>query len=117
MSFLIPAVSQAKQNKRANDERPNILLILADDMGKECLGTYGSTYHTSNLDRFAEEGLKFNYATSQPLSTPSRVELLTGRYNHKNYSKFGFLNQDEHTFAQLAQQAGYKTMITGKWQL
>ena len=37
---LIPAVSQAKQNKRANDERPNILLILADDMGKECLGTY-----------------------------------------------------------------------------
>lgn len=114
---LIPAVSQAKQNKRANDERPNILLILADDMGKECLGTYGSTYHTSNLDRFAEEGLKFNYATSQPLSTPSRVELLTGRYNHKNYSKFGFLNQDEHTFAQLAQQAGYKTMITGKWQL
>ena len=45
------------------------------------------------------------------------MELLTGRYNHKNYSKFGFLNQDEHTFAQLAQQAGYKTMITGKWQL
>lgn len=110
---LMPAVSQAKQDKRVNDDRPNILLILADDMGKECLGTYGSTYHTPNLDRFAEEGLKFNYATSQPLSTPSRVELLTGRYNHKNYSKFGFLNQDEHTFAQLAQQAGYKTMITG----
>lgn len=115
---LMPTLGQAKQeNKRDKDQRPNILLILADDMGKECLGCYGSTYETPNLDRFAEEGIQFNYCTSQPLSTPSRVELLTGRYNHKNYSKFGFLNQDEHTFAQLAQQAGYKTMITGKWQL
>ena len=83
---LMPAVSQAKQDNRVNDDRPNILLILADDMGKECLGTYGSTYHTPNLDRLAEEGLKFNYATSQPLSTPSRVELLTGRFYHKNFS-------------------------------
>ena len=110
---VLPTASQAKDSKkdRNADPRPNILLILTDDMGKECLGTYGSTYHTPNLDRFAEEGVKFNYATAQPLSTPSRVELLTGRYNYKNYSKFGFLNQDEHTFAQLAQQAGYKTMI------
>ena len=116
---VLPTASQAKDSKkdRNADPRPNILLILTDDMGKECLGTYGSTYHTPNLDRFAEEGVKFNYATAQPLSTPSRVELLTGRYNYKNYSKFGFLNQDEHTFAQLAQQAGYKTMIAGKWQL
>lgn len=114
---LLPLVSFGKPVKSQKDKRPNILFILADDMGKECLGTYGSTYDTPNLDKFAEVGMKFNYACSQPLSTPSRVELLTGRYNNKNYSKFGFLNQDQHTFAQLAQQAGYKTCISGKWQL
>lgn len=116
---LIAAVPQGTEakNERDKDPRPNILFILADDMGKECLGCYGSTYNTPNLDRFAEEGVQFNSATSQPLSTPSRVELLTGRYNYKNYSKFGFMNQDEHTFAQLAQEAGYATGIAGKWQL
>ncbi|BCS84544.1 arylsulfatase [Prevotella herbatica] len=113
---LVPTFGSAK-NKKQNDQRPNILLILADDMGKECLGCYGSTYNTPNLDAFAEEGVKFNYATSQPLSTPSRVELLTGKYNYKNYSKFAFMNQDQKTFANLAQEAGYKTCIAGKWQL
>lgn len=114
---MLPLTGFAKTVKKVVDDRPNILFILADDMGKECLGCYGSTYSTPNLDNLAEQGVRFNYATSQPLSTPSRVELLTGRYNYKNYSKFGFLNQDQHTFAQLAQKAGYKTMIAGKWQL
>ena len=113
---LVPSYGFAKQ-KQKKDQRPNILLILADDMGKECLGTYGSTYSTPNLDAFVEDGLQFNYCSSQPLSTPSRVELLTGRYNNKNYSKFGLLNQDQKTFANLAQDAGYKTCIAGKWQL
>ena len=113
---LVPSFGFAKQ-KQKKDQRPNILLILADDMGKECLGAYGSTYNTPNLDAFAEDGLQFNYCSSQPLSTPSRVELLTGKYNNRNYSKFGFLNQDQKTFANLAQEAGYKTCIAGKWQL
>ena len=113
---LVPSFGFAKQ-KQKKDQRPNILLILADDMGKECLGAYGSTYKTPNLDAFAEDGLQFNYCSSQPLSTPSRVELLTGKYNNRNYSKFGFLNQDQKTFANLAQEAGYKTCIAGKWQL
>lgn len=113
---IMPTNGFAKQ-KTKKVQRPNILLILADDMGKECLGCYGSTYNTPNLDAFAAEGLQFDYCSSQPLSTPSRVELLTGKYNNRNYSKFGFLNQDQKTFANLAQQAGYKTCIAGKWQL
>lgn len=98
-------------------EKPNIVLILADDMGYECLGAYGSTYSTPNLDRMAEEGILFTHAYAQPLSTPSRVELMTGRYNHRNYVEFGFLNQDQQTFGNLAKEAGYRTCIAGKWQL
>lgn len=115
---MAPIAGVAKENKKIQkNQRPNILFILADDMGKECLGCYGSTYNTPNLDAFAQQGVQFNYCTSQPLSTPSRVELLTGKYNYKNYSKFAFMNQDQKTFANLAKEAGYKTCIAGKWQL
>ena len=113
---LIAGVVGMKEAAR-KDQRPNILFILADDMGRECLGCYGSTYNTPNLDAFALQGIQFNYCTSQPLSTPSRVEALTGKYNYKNYSEFQFMNQDQKTFANLAKDAGYTTCISGKWQL
>lgn len=109
-------VAQQKTNS-ASKQTPNIILILADDMGKECLGTYGGTYPTPNLDKLAEQGLKFNYAFSQPLCTPSRVQLMTGKYNYKNYVEFGYLDPYQKTFAHLAKEAGYKTAIAGKWQL
>ena len=64
---ITPSDSQAQTNQRDADERPNILFILADDMGKDCLGTYGSTYDTPNLDRLASEGVQFNCASSMPL--------------------------------------------------
>lgn len=114
---ITPSDSQAQTNQRDADERPNILFILADDMGKECLGTYGSTYDTPNLDRLASEGVQFNCASSMPLSTPSRVQLFTGRYNYKNYSRFTFMNQDQRTFGNVAREAGYATAIAGKWQV
>lgn len=116
---VIPTVSAAQKADqiKGNADRPNILLILCDDMGKECLGTYGSSYKTPNLDRLAEQGVQFNNGFSCPLSTPSRVQLMTGKYNYKNYSKFEFLNQDQKTFANLAKEAGYTTAIAGKWQL
>ena len=97
--------------------RPNVIFILADDMGYECIGAYGGTYNTPHIDRLAEEGVRFNYAYAQPLSTPSRVEVMTGKYNHKNYVDFGFMNQDQKTFGNLAKMAGYVTGIVGKWQL
>lgn len=114
---VIPSMGFAAKKKAPKDNRPNILFILADDMGRECLGSYGSTYSTPNLDAFAQQGVLFNECSAQPLSTPSRVEALTGKYNHKNYSKFAFLNQDQKTFANLAKDAGYKTCVSGKWQL
>jgi len=97
---------------------PNVILIMADDMGFECLGTYGSAeYKTPVLDKMAQEGVKFNQAYSQPLCTPSRVKIMTGKHNFRNYSHFGYLNPQEKTFGNLFQAAGYKTMIAGKWQL
>ncbi|GHU99018.1 arylsulfatase [Bacteroidia bacterium] len=101
----------------ARPDKPNIVFILADDMGYECIGAYGSTYRTPNIDRLASTGIRFDYAYSQPLSTPTRVEVMTGRYNHKNYVQFGFMNQDQKTFGHLARMAGYATAIAGKWQL
>jgi arylsulfatase A len=62
-------------------ERPNIILILADDLGYECLGANGgSSYETPVLDRLAASGMRIEHCYSQPLCTPSRVQLLIGLY-------------------------------------
>lgn len=98
-------------------EKPNVLLIMADDMGYECLGANGSTYKTPVLDQLAESAMLFKNCHSQPLSTPSRVQLMTGKYNFRNYSHFAYLNPKERTFAHMAKEAGYVTCIAGKWQL
>ena len=75
-----------------HDSLPNIVLIMADDMGYECLGCNGNTeYHTPNLDRLAEQGIRFDNCYSQPLCTPSRVKLMTGKYNFRNYEDFGYV--------------------------
>lgn len=100
-----------------SQEKPNVLLIMADDMGYECLGVNGSTYQTPEIDRLSESAMLFNNCHSQPLSTPSRVQLMTGKYNFRNYSHFGYLNPKERTFAHMAKEAGYRTCIAGKWQL
>ena len=98
--------------------QPNIILILADDLGAECLGCYGGvSYQTPHLDSLARQAIRFENMHALPLSTPSRVQLMTGVYNDRNYVNFGYMNDDEHTFAHLAQQAGYSTAIVGKWQL
>jgi len=99
-------------------QRPNIVLFLADDIGRECFGCYGgASYETPNIDALAEEGIRYENMHAMPLSCPSRVQLLTGIYNDRNYVNFGYMNDDENTFAHLAQRAGYSTAMVGKWQL
>jgi len=96
----------------------NIVLILADDIGIEGLGCYGGTdYPTPNLDQLAAQGLRFTHAYAQPLCSPTRLELMTGRDNHRNWSAFGILPRGEKTFGHLMQSYGYRTCIAGKWQL
>ena len=99
-------------------ERPNVILIMADDMGYECLSTYGSkSYQTPRLDRMAAEGIRFDHCYSTPICTPSRVQIMTGRYSNFTYEEFGYLNPKYPTFGNMMQDAGYATMIAGKWQL
>ncbi|MFT5126030.1 MAG: arylsulfatase A [Kiritimatiellia bacterium] len=99
-------------------DKPNILLIMADDIGIEGFGCYGGTsYKTPNIDALAKTGLRFTHAYSQPLCTPTRVELMTGKYNQRNWMFFGILDPKEKTFGHLMQDAGYATCIAGKWQL
>ncbi len=99
-------------------DRPNVILIMADDMGYECLGVYGSTsYSTPRLDQLAQDGVLFDQCISQPLCTPSRVKIMTGQFNYRNYEYFGYLDTAYQTFGNVMKEGGYATCIVGKWQL
>ena len=99
-------------------KQPNIVLIMADDLGFETIGCYGAKdYKTPHIDALAAKGVRFNHCYAQPLCTPSRVQIMTGRYNHRNYEGFGYLNPKEVTFGNVLKKAGYQTCIAGKWQL
>ncbi len=105
-------------NTNSGNKMPNVILIMADDMGYECVGAYGSaSYQTPHIDKLASEGIRFQNCVSQPLCTPSRVKIMTGKYNYRNYDYFGHLNLSEYTFGNLMKDAGYATCIAGKWQL
>lgn len=99
-------------------KQPNIILIMADDIGYEaCNINGGIDYKTPELDKMAEHGVRFTNCYAQPLCTPSRVKIMTGRYNCDNYVDFEYLPYQEITFGNILKDGGYKTMIAGKWQL
>ena len=105
-------------NLNAQNTRPNIVVILADDLGFECIAANGGTsYKTPNIDKLASQGVRFENCHAQPLCTPSRVQLMTGQYNVRNYLNFGKLGRNQTTFGNLFKNAGYQTAIAGKWQL
>ncbi len=115
--IILVLISVSCKTDNIND-RPNIILIMADDMGYECLGSYGSvSYNTPVLDSLVSHGIRFSHCVSQPLCTPSRVKIMTGLYNYHNYDYFGHLNSEQYTFGNLMKDAGYTTCIAGKWQL
>ncbi|MEM7144782.1 MAG: sulfatase-like hydrolase/transferase [Verrucomicrobiota bacterium] len=108
---LLPSAAFAK-------DHTNVLLIMADDMGYECVqANGGETYDTPRLDDLAATGMRFEHCHSQPICTPSRVQIMTGIYNNTNYVKFGILDPKARTFGHLFKDNGYKTVIAGKWQL
>ena len=114
-SLLIPKIDTSRNTEH---DQPNIILIMADDLGYECLSCNGSeSYQTPNLDQLAKTGIRFEHCYSQPLCTPSRVQIMTGRYNFRNYKMFGFFDLRETTFGHVLKNAGYQTCIAGKWQL
>jgi arylsulfatase A len=102
-------------------DRPNILLILADDVGREVLGCYGGTsYKTPNIDRLAADGVRLEHAYVMPVCHPTRTTLLTGQYpfrlGHPVWGSFP-RNVEGRSLPALLKQAGYATVVVGKWQL
>ncbi len=106
------------QTEPTVERPPNIILIMVDDLGTEALETYGGTsYKTPHLNKLANNGVKFNHAYAYPLCTPTRLSLMTGKYNFRNWKAFGILDPEEKTFGHLMQDQGYVTRMVGKWQL
>jgi len=105
----------------------NFVVIMADDLGAKELGCYGHRQHrTPNLDRLARTGVRFETCYATPLCSPTRVELMTGRYGFRTgwYNFLGrettpmdHISPDEITFADVLKTRGYRTGLAGKWQL
>jgi len=98
--------------------RPNVILIMTDDTGYEVFGAYGSKqYKTPRVDQLADTGMRFNHCYSQPVCVPSRVKIMTGKSNVRNYVFWGVLDPEEPTIGLVMKDAGYTTCVAGKWQL
>jgi len=113
--------SEHGESNRKKRKRPNIIFIIADDLGWADIGYHGSEIQTPNLDRLAKQSVRFERHYVMPTCTPTRVGLMTGRYP----SRFGVLSpaygkifdDDTVTLAGALQSCGYKTSISGKWHM
>jgi arylsulfatase A-like enzyme len=105
--------------------KPNIIYILADDLGWKDVGFHGSDIKTPNLDKLAAEGVRLERHYTAPMCTPTRAALMTGRYPMRYGLQIGVipgagtyaLAQDEFLLPQMLKDAGYKTYMSGKWHL
>ncbi len=123
--FCSPLSAEEKPLRQAQG-RPNIIVIMADDMGFSDLGCYGGEIQTPNIDQLAKEGIRFTGFRNTARCTPSRASLLTGRYAHsvgvgamqtdRNLPGYrGQLSADAPTMAEILKPHGYATGIVGKW--
>ncbi len=102
----------------ASTSKPNIILILADDIGYEVPTVDGGeSYETPNIDKLAADGKLFTQCHTSPTCSPSRFMLLTGKYNFRNYTMWGVMSTDNRTLGNMFSDGGYATCYTGKWQL
>ena len=133
---LVLVLVLARWATAAPQQPPNVVIILADDLGYSDLGCFGSEIATRNLDRLAAGGVRFTQFYNQARCCPSRAALLTGRYPHQvgvgamidEYARWirdaaarpsytDGLRPDSRTLAELLRGAGYRTLMSGKWHL
>jgi len=93
-ALLTPSLLKAGKSQSKSSRKTNSVLILADDIGYGCFGCYGSKqYKTPNIDALASNGVRFTHCYAQPLCTPSRVKLMTGKSNICNYVDFSVMDK------------------------
>lgn len=123
---MLPVKETRSQTRKRS--APNIILILADDLGYSDIGCYGGEIRTPNLDRLAAGGLRFSRFYNTSRCCPTRAALLTGQYNHNagigNMTSDqelpgyrGALGRDVVTIAEVLKDAGYRTAMSGKWHV
>lgn len=126
ITLIVPSGNAWAQKPK--EKRPNIILIMADDMGYSDLGSYGGNINTPHLDRLAMEGMRFKEFYNNTICAPTRASLITGQYPHRAGVGFfdinlglpayqGFLNKQSLTVGEVLQRAGYSTLLSGKWHV
>lgn len=111
------ASTQSPAANAAQNEQPNIVLIFADDIGYEVVSPLNEDKNTPILDRLSDEGMRFDNAFSNAVCTPSRVKIMTGLSNVRNFKHFGVLEEHQIAFGHQLKKVGYATAMVGKWQL
>ena len=116
---IVALASQVQVVNAQPTDRPNIVLIMADDLGFSDLGCYGSEIDTPNLDRLAKDGLRFLQFYNASRCCPSRAALLTGKYPHEVglRNNGASLSKNVPTLAEILRDNGYHTAMAGKWHL
>lgn len=127
MMIMLVLVNVSAAQKRS-PARPNLVLIMVDDMGFSDIGSYGSEINTPNLDRLASEGIRLKEFYNNSICAPTRASLITGQYPHKAGMGYfdvnlglppyqGYLNRESLTIAEVLKQNGYSTLMAGKAHL
>lgn len=126
LGTVVTSVAQSKNSTVTS--KPNIIVILVDDMGYSDLGNYGSEISTPNLDKLAKEGTRLREFYNNSICAVTRASLLTGQYQHKAGVGYfdvnlglpayqGYLNKESLTLGEVFRSGGYSTLLSGKWHV